>query len=388
MLPGVGAFPAAMSILRELDLEEPLRACAADGQPFFGFCMGMQLLFESSEEHGGATGLGHPARRGPPAGRRRAQPPPHRLERGALDAPVAAHRGPARPDRLLPRALVRPTPGRRARTCSARASTGRRSPRSSRATTCSARSSTREVVGERPRAAAQLHADLRAGVGVILYPAIDIRERQGRAPRPGPLRRRRRSTTRTRSTPRARGSSRARASCTSSTSTARAPARRRTSSTCERITSELERARSSSAAGCAAWPSVRDALRAGADRVILGTAAYTDVDFLDEVLGAFETARRRLRRRARRARRGRGLDRDDPDAGRRRHRAASRPAACASFVYSSIERDGMLAGRRPRRGPPRRRHACAGRFLYSGGVGTLDDLQRARGRCARSTSPA
>jgi glutamine amidotransferase len=58
MLPGVGAFPAAMKVLRALDLEDTLRACAADGQPFFGSCMGMQLLFESSEEHGGATGLG------------------------------------------------------------------------------------------------------------------------------------------------------------------------------------------------------------------------------------------------------------------------------------------------------------------------------------------
>ena len=58
MLPGVGAFPAAMKVLRGLELEDTLRACAADGQPFFGSCMGMQLLFESSEEHDGATGLG------------------------------------------------------------------------------------------------------------------------------------------------------------------------------------------------------------------------------------------------------------------------------------------------------------------------------------------
>jgi imidazole glycerol-phosphate synthase subunit HisH len=58
MLPGVGAFPAAMRVLRALDLEETLRGCAAAGQPFFGSCMGMQLLFESSEEHGGADGLG------------------------------------------------------------------------------------------------------------------------------------------------------------------------------------------------------------------------------------------------------------------------------------------------------------------------------------------
>ncbi len=58
LLPGVGAFPAAMRGLRELDLEEVLRGCAQEGMPFFGSCMGMQLLFDSSAEHGGATGLG------------------------------------------------------------------------------------------------------------------------------------------------------------------------------------------------------------------------------------------------------------------------------------------------------------------------------------------
>lgn len=58
LLPGVGAFPAAMRTLRELDLEDVLVECARGGMPFFGSCMGMQLLFESSEEHDGATGLG------------------------------------------------------------------------------------------------------------------------------------------------------------------------------------------------------------------------------------------------------------------------------------------------------------------------------------------
>ncbi len=58
LLPGVGAFPAAMRTLRELELEDVLLACARGGMPFFGSCMGMQLLFDSSEEHEGATGLG------------------------------------------------------------------------------------------------------------------------------------------------------------------------------------------------------------------------------------------------------------------------------------------------------------------------------------------
>jgi imidazole glycerol-phosphate synthase subunit HisH len=58
LLPGVGAFAAAMEVIRELGLDELLRERAAAGTPLFGSCMGMQLLFESSEEHGGAAGLG------------------------------------------------------------------------------------------------------------------------------------------------------------------------------------------------------------------------------------------------------------------------------------------------------------------------------------------
>ncbi|HXB65839.1 MAG TPA: imidazole glycerol phosphate synthase subunit HisH [Solirubrobacteraceae bacterium] len=58
LLPGVGAFPAAMATIHELGLGELLRERAAAGVPLFGSCMGMQLLFERSEEHGGADGLG------------------------------------------------------------------------------------------------------------------------------------------------------------------------------------------------------------------------------------------------------------------------------------------------------------------------------------------
>ena len=58
LLPGVGAFPAAMKVIRELGLDELLRERAASGTPIFGACMGMQLLFEHSSEHGGAEGLG------------------------------------------------------------------------------------------------------------------------------------------------------------------------------------------------------------------------------------------------------------------------------------------------------------------------------------------
>jgi glutamine amidotransferase len=58
VLPGVGAFPEAMRRLRALELVEPLRERAAAGVPLLGICLGMQLLFDSSDEHEGAAGLG------------------------------------------------------------------------------------------------------------------------------------------------------------------------------------------------------------------------------------------------------------------------------------------------------------------------------------------
>ena len=58
VLPGVGAAGDAMRHLRELGLVSVLRQFAADGKPFFGVCVGMQLLFESSEEDGVIDCLG------------------------------------------------------------------------------------------------------------------------------------------------------------------------------------------------------------------------------------------------------------------------------------------------------------------------------------------
>jgi glutamine amidotransferase len=58
VLPGVGAFPEAMRRLEALDLVELLRERAAAGVPLLGICLGMQLLFDSSDEHEGAAGLG------------------------------------------------------------------------------------------------------------------------------------------------------------------------------------------------------------------------------------------------------------------------------------------------------------------------------------------
>ncbi len=58
VIPGVGAFPKAMSALRELALVEALRSLAGQGTPILGICLGMQLLFSSSEEIELTEGLG------------------------------------------------------------------------------------------------------------------------------------------------------------------------------------------------------------------------------------------------------------------------------------------------------------------------------------------
>jgi glutamine amidotransferase len=58
VIPGVGAFPEAMRRFRAAGLDELIRERAAAGVPILGLCLGMQLLFETSDEHEGATGLG------------------------------------------------------------------------------------------------------------------------------------------------------------------------------------------------------------------------------------------------------------------------------------------------------------------------------------------
>ena len=58
ILPGVGAFPRAMKRIRELGLDELIAERRGEGVPILGICLGLQLLFESSSELGGASGLG------------------------------------------------------------------------------------------------------------------------------------------------------------------------------------------------------------------------------------------------------------------------------------------------------------------------------------------
>ncbi len=57
VLPGVGAFPECMANLARFDLIDPLLAFIKSGRPFLGICLGLQLLFDDSEEFGIHEGL-------------------------------------------------------------------------------------------------------------------------------------------------------------------------------------------------------------------------------------------------------------------------------------------------------------------------------------------
>ncbi|MCY7768864.1 imidazole glycerol phosphate synthase subunit HisH [Bacillus haynesii] len=57
ILPGVGAFRDAMEILTETGLKRFIQDAASEGKPLLGICLGMQLLFEESEERGASEGL-------------------------------------------------------------------------------------------------------------------------------------------------------------------------------------------------------------------------------------------------------------------------------------------------------------------------------------------
>ena len=134
---------------------------------------------------------------------------------------------------------------------------------------------------------------------------------------------------------------------------------------------------------------MRDALRAGAERVIVGTAAFRDVDFLDDDRRAPSAPRVVVSVDVRGGHDlDRGLDRrrrELPAGGRDPPPAAT--AASRSFVYTDVDRDGTLEG--PDLDDVRAvAEAVRGRFLYSGGIGSLERPARAARGCARSTSPA
>ena len=124
--------------------------------------------------------------------------------------------------------------------------------------------------------------------------------------------------------------------------------------------------------GLRSLPAVRDALRAGAERVILGTAAYTDIDFLDDVLGAFrERVIVSVDTRGGNVSTSGWQETTQMPADSVIERLQNR--GVRSFVYTNVDKDGMLEG--PDLDEVRRiASVVRGRFLYSGGIGGLEDL--------------
>src|SRR3954468_21165014 len=125
--------------------------------------------------------------------------------------------------------------------------------------------------------------------------------------------------------------------------------------------------------GLRSFVAVRDALAAGAQRVVLGTAAYTDVEFLDSVLeqwgnrtvvaidvrGGFVSVSGWTERTQ--------MPPDDVI-----HRMQRR--GVKQFVYTNVDHDGMLDGLDLDE-VRRMSEVIRGRFLYSGGIASLDDLR-------------
>jgi len=124
--------------------------------------------------------------------------------------------------------------------------------------------------------------------------------------------------------------------------------------------------------GLRSLPAVRDALRAGAARVILGTAAYTDVDFLDDVIGAYgDRVVVSVDTRGGNVTTSGWTETTQMPAEAVINRLQAR--GVRQFVYSNVDRDGLLQGVDPDE-VRRIAEVVRGRFIYSGGVGTLDDL--------------
>jgi phosphoribosylformimino-5-aminoimidazole carboxamide ribotide isomerase len=118
---------------------------------------------------------------------------------------------------------------------------------------------------------------------------------------------------------------------------------------------------------------IHDALQAGAAKVVLGTAAYRDVDFLDHAVAEHgDRVIVSVDTRAGKLAAAGWTEQTDIPADSVIDRLGHR--GVRSFVYSSIERDGMLVG------PDldevgRVAAAVRGRFIYSGGISSIEDLE-------------
>jgi phosphoribosylformimino-5-aminoimidazole carboxamide ribotide isomerase len=141
----------------------------------------------------------------------------------------------------------------------------------------------------------------------------------------------------------------------------------------KRITSELG-AGVQYGGGLRSLPDVRDALRAGAQRVVLGTAAYTDIDFLDDVLAAYgDRVVVSVDTRGGHVSTAGWTETTQMPADDVIRRLQER--GVKQLVYTNVDKDGMLEGIDAEE-VRRIAGIVRGRFLYSGGIGSLDDLER------------
>jgi phosphoribosylformimino-5-aminoimidazole carboxamide ribotide isomerase len=118
---------------------------------------------------------------------------------------------------------------------------------------------------------------------------------------------------------------------------------------------------------------VRDAIDAGAARVVIGTAAYRDIDFLDEAIAEFgDRVVVSIDAREGRLAGAGWTEQTDIPIEAVIERLGAR--GVRRYVYSSIDRDGMLTGP-DLDGARRVADAVRGTYAYSGGVGSLEDLR-------------
>ena len=374
VLPGVGAFPKAMESIRRLGLDELIGERLTLGVPMLGICLGMQLLFERSTELGGATGLGllagevrpldAPGLKVPQIGWnaiswKRAS----RLCQGLPDPCGFYHVHSFAPHPADPGDIARHRPVRhRVRhRRGARARLRRAVP-------------PREVGARRPAAARQLHRDLRAWRPqprrMILLPAIDIRGGKAVRLQRGDFSK----ETVYQDDPLDAAASFVEAGANFLHVVDLDGAREGHPVNLEhlrRITRELGVA-VQYGGGLRSLPAVREALAAGAERVVVGTAAYSDTDFVDTLL---ETWEHRLVI---------AVDVRDGHVSVAGWTKATQMLpedviarlqrrGVKQFMYTNVDRDGTLEG--PDLDEVRRISAVVrGRFLYSGGISTAEDL--------------